>query len=693
GRDLSVDVTAAASSLSEGDTLQLNCVVGTQMSSSRHFQVIWLHNGTEVATVDSHGVLIWEDEYEERATSGQLRAFKQSNTVYVFTVYEAGLKDSGTYRCSASEVKTPGDLHSFQTGLSPGIEVYVKPIERRLSLSVSASTPRLLVGDALILLCKVQGATSPVSVQWWHLPPQHPGPRVLVAAMGQDGTLSLGSTYQNIGTRGRLQLQKTSSDVFTLMIPSTLDEGDGGQYWCEATEWSRGQSWTEIGETAVTVSSMGLGLRATLTSRIATVRYGQSFELICQVKATYALEKVPIAVGWLFQPSPPTSHYHELVQVFPSGAIVWGAAQPHFQGKAQLMTTASSFSLRIYNTAAADEGTYRCEVKVWKRNALPLGRPAATAGSNAVGIKVVLPESKLLVAAEESSVETASGADAAIECRVRSARNNSQLAVTWYLLRPSAADASPVRVVRTSCGGVPEYGAEFGHPALQSRFLSQRVSSSVFRLRVLSAEPSDQGRYYCVVEEWLWLVDSWYKLGEGVSGRTTLGFKFPEHELQLGKTKHSISAREGEEVMLQCLLQGTHLPATNLSATWFWGQDISHLKPLLTLHINGTIEYLQERLAGRLHPRHPTTSDFSLTLRRVAKDAAGLYCCRVQEWQSEGSSWPVPALAHSECTQLAAIPTESTVLSRICSSPPLLNFILYFPLALIVLLAIAVFCW
>ena len=126
-----------------------------------------------------------------------------------------------------------------------------------MRLSVSTSTPQVVAGDALTLLCEVQGAASPVSVQWWHLPPQHPGPRVLVATMERDGTLSLGSAYRDGGTRGSLRLEKVSSGAFTLVIPNTLDEDDGGRYGCKATEWSRGQSWTEEEETAVTVSSMG----------------------------------------------------------------------------------------------------------------------------------------------------------------------------------------------------------------------------------------------------------------------------------------------------------------------------------------------------------------------------------------------------------------------------------------------------
>lgn len=138
-------------------------------------------------------------------------------------------------------------------------------------------------------------------------------------------------------------------------------------------------------------SRAGLSLQATLRSRIATVRYGQSIELICQVSANYTFKEVPVSVGWLFQPSPSTGHYHKVVRVLPSGTMVWGAAQPHFQGKAQLTKDATSFRLRIHNTVAANEGTYQCEVEVWRRNTLDLGQPAATTRSNAVGIKVVLP--------------------------------------------------------------------------------------------------------------------------------------------------------------------------------------------------------------------------------------------------------------------------------------------------------------
>ncbi|NXI21599.1 IGSF2 protein, partial [Sterrhoptilus dennistouni] len=694
GRDLSVDIAATEHFLSEGDPLQLNCVVGASKSSSRHFEVIWFLNDMEVAKVDPHGVLTWKEEYEERAKLGQLRAFKPSNTVYVLTISEVELKDKGTYQCSVSEMKTPGDLHSIQTNVSSAIQVNVKPIGYHMRLSVSTSTPWVTAGDPLILQCQVQGATGPVSLHWWHLPSQHPGHKVLVATMEQDGTRSLGSAYQDSRTRGSLRLEKESSGTFTLVIPSTLGEDDSGQYRCEATQRSRGRNRTGKGEAAVTVSPMaGVSLHATLRSRIPTVSYGQSFELFCQVNANYTLEQVPVSVQWLFQPSQPTGPLQELVQVLPSGTVVWGTAQPHFQRKAQLAKDGTSFRLHIHSALPANGGMYQCKVEVWRRNILPLGQPAASTSSNAVEIKVVLPESKLQVAMKDSSVEIASG-NTAIECRVALARKDSQFAVTWYLL-PPLADETPLQIVRANYNSILEYGSEFSSPAQKSRFLSQRVSSNIFQLQILSANLRDGDRYYCVVEEWLWLVDGWYKLGEGTSGRTTLKFKFQGEQLQVEKTNHNISAREGEEVTLPCRLQGALLPGTHILATWFQVQSSGRDSALLSLRRDGSVEYPQERPAGRLYLRRPSAGDFSLTLSTVQSGDAGLYYCQLQKWQQqgEGEDWALRASARSGYTRLTTAPPESTVLSRICSSPPLLNFILYLPLVLILLLTLGVFCW
>ncbi|XP_062453379.1 immunoglobulin superfamily member 2 [Rhea pennata] len=695
GKDLNVTVAAAESSISEGDTLQLRCRVGAQNSRDRQFQVIWFLNSTEVARVDPRGVLIWKKEYEERARLGQLQAFKHSDTVYVLTVYEVGLMDKGVYSCSVSEVeKAPGDSQSIQTKLSSGLQVNVKPIESRMYLSMSTSTAQIVAGDPLIFLCEVRGATNPLSVKWWHLQ-QHQSLPSLVAAMERDGSLTLGSAYQDRGAQRSIRLEKAGSSAFTLVISNTSAPSDSGSYKCEVVEWSRGKSWSQAEETVVTVSPLNLGLHAVLISRTATVKYTQSFELFCQLSASYALEELPVSMTWQFQPSRPTGDYQELVRVLPSGTVAWGMAQPHFLKKTQLTKAASSSRLLIHSATADDEGTYRCEAGVWSRSSLPQGQPAAVVRSNAVGIKVTLPESKLQVSIKESSVEITGSADATIECRILFAQKTAQLAITWYFLPPPPADAIPLQIVRANYSNVLEYGAEFSSLTQRTRFQSKRVSSDAFWLQILSTNHGDQGSYYCVVEEWLWLADGWYKLGEGKSGRTTLEFKLSESELDVEKTNCSILVREGTEVVLGCMLRGMRSPISRVSAIWFHEEDRSGVRPLLYLHRDGMVQYVQENLASRLHLRRPTAGDFSLTLQSVEEGDTGVYYCQVQEWQQDGKgeTWALQASALSGYTRLTTLPPESTVLSRICSSPPLLNFILYLPLVLILLLAIAGFYW
>ncbi|XP_040520507.1 immunoglobulin superfamily member 3 isoform X2 [Gallus gallus] len=563
-QDLCVGIAATKSNPSEGDTLRLNCTLEAQRSDSRHFQVAWLLNSTEVARIDPRGLLVWKKEYEKRASLGQLHAFKQSNTVYILTIHEVGLEDSGAYHCSVLEVKAPGNFQSIQTNLSSALRINVKPI--------------------------------------------------------------------------------------------------------------------------------GLGLHATLISRTATVSYMQSFELICRMSASRPVEELLLSVGWLFQPKPPTDGYQELVHVLPDGTVSWGRAQPRFQGKAQLMKAGAFSRLHIHSAVAGHAGTYQCKVGVWRTLQ---GQPTVSFTSNAVGINVVPPESKLRVATRENSMEVAGGADASIECRMELPLNNSQLAVSWYYLPPPPEDANPLLIVRASHSGLLEYGAEFSSPTQKSRFLSQRVSRHVFQLRILSASSGDQGQYCCAAEEWCWLEGGWHGLGERWSGRTRLLLKLPESELHLEKANHSILARYGQEVTLGCLLKSTLPPAVRLSATWFHRKEDGHERPLLTLNHDGAIESLQKGLVGRLQLRRPTAGDLSLTLASVQEDDAGTYHCQVQEWQQQGNKdkWELQTWALSGYTQLTTTPPETTVLSRICSSPSLLNFILCLPLVLILLLALAGFCW
>lgn len=109
--------------------MQVDCSVKAQNSQNRWFQVVWLFKEVEIARIDPHGVLALKKEYEERAALGQFHMMKKSNEMYIFKVYQVGLKDKGTYSCTVSEMeKASTGFSTIQSKTSSGIDVNVKPI-------------------------------------------------------------------------------------------------------------------------------------------------------------------------------------------------------------------------------------------------------------------------------------------------------------------------------------------------------------------------------------------------------------------------------------------------------------------------------------------------------------------------------------------------------------------------------------
>uniref|UniRef100_A0A8B9I035 Ig-like domain-containing protein n=1 Tax=Anser brachyrhynchus TaxID=132585 RepID=A0A8B9I035_9AVES len=726
---LSVSMGSQVLTQAEGDAVELTCEVSKTTAQHTHLSVGWYrlqgageHQAEEILTLSKDFVLKPGPSYTQRFLSGNVRLDKVGNTTYKLSIMAVEPSDQGQLYCEAAEwIEDPDetwkDISRKQTEKT---ELSVTTEGKALGSSSSVSSSRYF--QVAWLLDGVE-----------------------VARLGPSGLLAWKKEYEERAGLGQLRAFKQSSAVYILAVYG-VGPKDSGAYHCSASEvkapgdvqsiqtnlssairvdvkpigqsilvallgktcsdpWAgeRGESGLALAGTTGSLSfptgcwfggglvrNSGLGLRAKLISRTATVRYTQSFELVCQVSASHPMEEMLLSVGWFFQPNPPDGSYQELVRVLPNGTVSWGPAQPRFQGKAQLRKVDASSWLRIHGVVSGHAGTYQCEVGLWRT---PRGQPTASTTSNAVGIQVIPPESKLQVAAKESSVEVAGGADTSIECRILFSQNDSQLAVTWYFLPPPPADATPLQIVRASYSGLLEYGADFSSPAQRSRFLSQRVSSEAFQLRILSAGPGDQGGYRCLVEEWRWLEDGWHGLGEGQSGRTSLRLRLPGSPTRPSKSPAHCSRRFLEAGERLCS-SDTHVPTARLSASWFRGEEGGHPRTLLTLRHDGSIEYPQEGLAGRLQLRRPAAGDFSLTLGGVEVGDAGLYHCQLQEWQQRGKGeWALQAWARSGYTRLTTIPKESTVLSTICSSPPLLNFILFLPLILILLLALAGFCW
>lgn len=123
-------------------------------------------------------------------------------------------------------------------------------------VSTKDQQPAVWEGEALTLLCKVDGAESLLSVTWWHAP-QGQTQLEFVAGMEQDGTVQLGTSFADLEMHSNMRLEKMDWATFQLEITSATIR-DSGTYECRVSERPRPQardlSWTQ--QVSVTVKPL-----------------------------------------------------------------------------------------------------------------------------------------------------------------------------------------------------------------------------------------------------------------------------------------------------------------------------------------------------------------------------------------------------------------------------------------------------
>nr|XP_056714172.1 immunoglobulin superfamily member 2 [Euleptes europaea] len=691
--NISVTISVDKSSVLEGEVLHINCSVQAQNIQNRWFQMVWLHRERVAASIDPHGALAFPEDNGDRYTMGNLLVRKQSNEKYILRINQAELNDKGTYRCEVSEMERSsiGSLAVKKKMSSSGTDIDVSPRGSQLKLILWVNEERIMEGEALTFHCNAGVAENSLSVKWWYIS-KNKSPPMLIANMDRDGMLRIGTSYLERSTHGDLRLEKVNSSTFTLTIYNTSATEDSGLYRCEVTEWFKSRSWQHTQEISATVESLGMNLKAVLISRVANVKLHEDFELHCRLSVNRSTNRVPISVIWQFHPSSAQTGYQQVVKISAGGTVEWGSALLHFQKKTKITKSPSLSQLLIHSATWQEAGIYKCEVEVWRNSqqARDSGiAAAAVVSSNPVEIKVTQPESKLRVSQEIKLLEISTNDATEIKCEIISwSKVESQLGVSWYFQPLSPVGAVPQLILVTNYSSIVEYGEAFSSPQKKSRFHSEKVSSHLYQLSVSSVDYDVSGTYYCVVEEWKWSEDSgWYNLGKMESGRTTVKFKPSEKKLHIENTNHSITVPGNEDVTLTCLLQSQISPTSRFSISWFKDSIHSSTETLLKIKDNGIIEYGNGNMARRLRPHCPSTGDFHLTIQDVEVGDSGLFYCRVEEWDVNCSTAQVQqASVQSGYSELVVLPPVSTDSTEICSSAPLFHLLLFYPLAMFLIL-------
>ncbi|XP_003409476.2 immunoglobulin superfamily member 2 isoform X1 [Loxodonta africana] len=695
-RNFQVNMTAE-STFAEGKPLELVCVV---VGSSRdpQLQGVWFFNDIEIASVNAGGVLGLEKGYKERASQGQLQVSKLSSKAFSLKIFSAGPEDEGAYRCEVAEMARArmGTWQVLQKKQSPDSHVHLrKPTARSVGVSTKNQQQTVWEGEALTLLCKADGAESPLSVSWWHFPVDQTQPE-LVAGLGQDGTMQLGPSYGGPSNHGNIRLEKVDWATFQLDITSTAVT-DSGIYECRVSERTRSQardlSWSQ--KILITVKSLESSLQVTLMSRQPQVKLADTFDLSCIVSANYSDLKVPLTLTWQFQPAG-SQDFHQLIRITHNGAIEWGNFLSQFQKKTKVSQSLFRSQLLIHDATEEEAGMYQCKVEVYDRNSLRTNSPPkATAVSHPLRIAITLPTSKLRVNLSSQVQELFINSNAEIECSILSlSTGNLHLAIIWYFC-PISSNESWLKILEMNQTNVVKYGDEFHTPKRKQKFHTEKVSQGLFQLHILNVDDGDQGRYHCTVEEWLLLTNgTWHKLGGEKSGPTELKLKPTGSKVRVSKVGWTENATEHREVAIRCSLESSGSSASLFSVMWYWYGENSESKMLVHLQHDGLLEYGEEGLSKHLHCYRSSPTDFVLKLHRVEMKDAGTYWCKVAEWQLHGnpSKWVSQASDESQPMVLKVLRSEATFPSRICSSVPLLYFLFIYPFVMFILLLLCLLC-
>ncbi|KAM5256065.1 immunoglobulin superfamily member 2 [Ctenodactylus gundi] len=693
-RDFKVSIHAENTS-ADGKPLELVClVVGSGRDPQLHSS--WFLNGTEIAHMDAGGVLGLKKDYEDRASQGQIQISKFSPKAFSFKVFSAGPEDEGDYSCQVAEVVRTrmGSWQVLQRKQSPVSQVHLREPAAR-NVVVSTGKQAVWEGEAFTLLCKVDGTASPLSVSWWHSREKQSKPR-LVAIMGEDGSVWLSPLSGHPRSGSNTRLEKLNWDTFRLEISSTI-VSDSGVYECHVSERTPNQarelSWAH--KIFVTVRSLQSSLQVNLMSRQPKVKLSDTFDLSCVVGTAHSDLRLPFTVTWQFQPER-SEVFHPLMRIAHNGTIEWGEFLSQFHQKTKASRSTARAQLLIHDASVEESGAYRCEVEVYDRYSPGASSQArASATSHALKIDVTLPESKLRVNASNQVQNITVASSTEIACGILSrSTGNLQLAILWYF-SPISTSATWLKILEMDRTNVVKYGDEFHSQQRKQKFHNEKVSQDLFQLHILNVEDSDQGRYHCTVEEWLPLRNgTWQKIGEKNSGLTELRLRPTGSKVQISKIYLTENATEHRDVGIHCSLEATGTSASRYSVMWFWSRENTGGHMLLHLQHDGLLEYGDKGRKSHLYCYRSSPVDFVLTLHPVENEDAGMYWCRVAEWRlhTPSGKWVNQASDESQRMVLTVRPSEPTFPARICSSAPLLYFLVVCPAVLFTLLLISLLC-
>lgn len=555
--NITVALSSNSSEVLEGDVIQLTCSVH---STAGPLSVVWQwidkqasEPVQEVASMDRDGTVWHSPAYRERSSYGEIRVEKTRDDTFSLSLYNALPGDEGQYRCTATEwlqTDAEPELNWEKIGEKSATKtITVKTVESSFMVSASSRTPSVTFGDSFDLLCLVKPRHNPrvpTSVTWRFMPAgteigdEDQGEFKDLVTFTREGTLQWGEQLLGLGTRTIVDRSHSNTN-FRLSV-TRAGRREAGKYQCTAVLWRRNynNSWSRVANRTsnllgISVLQPESKLRVQKTNQSQVYLEDSRVRINCSISSQTSQDSQH-AVLWYVRRASGSEADELLLRIERSGAFEYGAYAD--EERLRRRVQAERLSPRLYvltlNRAEnSDSGTYYCLVEEWLSDPDGAWYRLSRDSSGFTQVLVRQPEIRLQVEEMESNITVEESGPIRLGCSIPSqSSRDSRFSVSWYVERSEDEDEDDQPGEDESereCVFSIGHDAVFGNgncspreeAGPNSRLQFERMTSDQYSLTIQGARPTDAGRYYCHVEEWLLNPrNAWYRLTTNNSGFT-----------------------------------------------------------------------------------------------------------------------------------------------------------------------------
>ncbi|XP_068602569.1 immunoglobulin superfamily member 3 [Brachionichthys hirsutus] len=564
--NITVALSSNSSEVLEGDVIQLTCFVH---AATGPLSATWLWTdkqatgpAQEVASVDRDGTVWHSPHYSERASYGEIRVEKVRGDAFTLSLYNALPGDEGQYRCTVTEWLQTGaglELNWEKIGEKSATKAAaVKTVESSFMVSASSRTPSINFGDSFDLLCLVKPRHNPrvpASVTWRFMPAgtgadgtEQGGFKELVT-FTREGTLQWGETLLGLGTRTTVDRSHSNTN-FRLSV-TRAGRREAGKYQCTAILWRKNHdsSWSRVANRTsnllgISVLQPESKLRVQKTNQSQVYLENSRVRINCSISSQTSQDSQH-AVLWYVRRAAGSETDELLLRIERSGAFEYGAYAD--EERLRRRVQAERLSPRLYvltlnKAESSDSGTYYCLVEEWLRDPDGDWYRLSRDSSGFTQVLVRQPEVRLQVEELDSNVTVEESDAIQLGCSIPSqSSRDSRFSVSWYVEHEDDEDQLDEEGRKRECVFSIGHDAVFGNGNCSpregvgpnSRLQFGRMTSDQYSLTIQGARPTDAGRYYCHVEEWLLNPrNAWYRLTTNNSGVTTVNVVQQESTIQ-----------------------------------------------------------------------------------------------------------------------------------------------------------------